>query len=313
MSTLRLEKQADGDWSFEFPSLVTEFNDSLDSISDAWFYDNAEPNKILNDLTNIIKICPDHIDAYCLLGLVYEECGCEDLAFRILEVGIQRVLRILPKEFDFRKHKISYYDLDNRPFFRLYHAWGLAHLKAAKDKRLKFLSIQNLEIASEIFLNLISIHYNDNICASDLLIECYLKLGRYEDVLSICKLYQNEFEDEAAFHDKETTAPSILYGRVLGAIQLNRSDVVQKWLKVAIERKPLIAEILALKNPSQPENYNPNILTSGGADEAYNYWYDYHDVWFQCNAAMVLLRKKTTRKLIEEAKHRCRPFWEVQT
>ena len=313
MNTLRLEKQADGNWRFELPSSVTEFNDTLDSISDAWFYDNLDPNKIINDLTNIIKNCPDNIDAYCLLGQVYEECGFEDLAFRTLSVGIQRVLRIFPKKFDFRKQRISYYDLDNRPFFRLYHAWGLAHLKAAKDEELKFLSIQNLEIASEIFHNLISIHYNDNLGNRDLLIECYLKLERYEDVLEVCKLYQNEFEKEAAFHENETTAPSILYGRVLAAIQLNRSDVVQEWLKVAIDRRPLIAEILLLKNPNLPENYNHNVQTSGGADEAYNYWCDNHDVWFECDAAMALLRKKTTRKLIEEAKHRCRSFWDAQT
>ena len=43
MSSLRLEKQAHGDWRFELPSSVTEFSDSLYSISDAWFYDNLDP------------------------------------------------------------------------------------------------------------------------------------------------------------------------------------------------------------------------------------------------------------------------------
>jgi tetratricopeptide (TPR) repeat protein len=269
MSTISLQKAYENEWQLFTPVYPPEIYEKYCNICEEWDSNsNANPNDLINELILIIDKYPDFLDAYSILGTIFTDCDRKDLSHKIWRVAGQMLLQAIPNSFDFQKDKLNYYILSNRTFFRSYFNLGFTYFEDADDENIDFLRQANLKVAAEIFQNLVNIHHNDNIGARDLLIPCYLGLGEYEKVLEVCKLYESEDEDV----DNETCDPNILYGRVLAALKLKKRPKAKQWLQIAIERRPLVAQILLKENPKQPINYYTDVYTSGGADEAYRYW-----------------------------------------
>ncbi|MBW4505174.1 MAG: tetratricopeptide repeat protein [Scytonematopsis contorta HA4267-MV1] len=282
-------------WRFVFPTCVRDFDEVYDKIQDNWDYTDSKPSSQIAELESLIERCPDYLDAYNLLAIILENTGNLDLSIQVWERGFDLIRMAIPPEFDFDKHQINYYVLSNRPYFRICYGLAEAYIQRATrlNNKYKFLKTWNFTKAVDIFENLIKVHLSDNVGARIKLVQCYLSLNRYKDVLKLAAKYP-----DGASADVE-------YAAALAAIKLGDTRKANKYIDKAIHSAPLIAEILLLSLPKQPKAFHETNLISGSAFEAYYYWLHNHLFWDK----KVLSFLETKRDLIEQVKTNNRNNW----
>ena len=148
--------------------LAEEFDEALD-LADAGRHEES-----IRRLVEILKRHSRHIDALHHLALAYEAQG-RDAEYRALQHEAARVaLGALPKGFNWRKSRIVYGVLGNRPFFRACHGVSLLMHEEGDEKG-----------ARQMWRRLLAINPNDNQGCRLLLMDSLVHTKEWETALSL--------------------------------------------------------------------------------------------------------------------------------
>jgi tetratricopeptide (TPR) repeat protein len=97
--------------------------------------------------------------------------------------------------------------------------------------------------------------------------EALFRLERLEDALEIADHYPDDAMAET------------LYGRALALFKLGQLRKATAALKEAVEYLPLVRKELLKTRHRLPRTARPDMVTLGGADEAYYYWEHWGQFW----------------------------------
>lgn len=122
--------------------------------------------KFFSVLDGILKKEPFFLDAYAHAGGALLEIDEIAEAYEYYERGIDKALALIPRTF---KGDISWYDLDNRPFLRLYHGYILSLMHQKKyDEAARHMEKQ------------LKWNHNDNMGIRYLVGDAYLLAGKVD-------------------------------------------------------------------------------------------------------------------------------------
>jgi len=184
------------------------------------------------------------------------------------KVGIEFALKFLPPNFSMNRDQLLWGFIENRPFLRLYHGYGLSLLRTRK-----------VEEALQVFENILSLNPHDNQGARALVVECNFELNRPEVVLDLCNRFRNDGLEQ------------LVYGRPLALFQLNRVAAAARAFRRAQKFYPRIAEELTKITHVPPEGCQEDRITLGGADQAYAYWKEFSKFWRKTPGALPFARR----------------------
>lgn len=211
---------------------------------------------------------PEFIDVYQHLALLLDETGREEEALQLWREAVALGFGCLPESFSMGRDRLAWGYLDNRPFLRTYHSYGLWYLERGE-----------VETALSIFSDILSLNPNDNQGVRGLVIQCYFGLGWPGRVLEVCGSYPDDIME------------SVLYGRPLALYQQGRQPEAKEALLEAIDHFPLIARELVKTRHRRPKDLRPDRITLGGADQAYYYWTEEGGFWKNTPGAIDLVRE----------------------
>ena len=254
------------EWTFEFPRLRPEvyefFRNALD-LRDAGDAVQAE-----KDLRLLVEGYPEFIDAFHHLAIILYESDRYSEASEYWQYAVEVGLQAVPETFKVGSHRLPWIILENRPFLRAYHSWGLKHLNCA-----------DIQTASSIFQTILAMNPNDNQGIRSLLVDCYFRLNKPNKVLQVCK----QFRDD--------TMAEILYGRPLALLQSGQRDGAIRSLYQAIEFLPNVAKELIKTRHPVPKEVQPDSVTMGGKDQAYYYWQQQGEHWKNTSNAIEVVKE----------------------
>jgi tetratricopeptide (TPR) repeat protein len=217
-----------GNWSFVPPSEWMTFYDDLYAMGDALDWEAPTQLQLRQHrklLDSVVMLFPDWVQAYSLRSEVNFRLGKFLSAIADAQAGIDICLNCFPNREIPKGAKICYYDVDNRPFFRVFYKRARYYLDAAVESERR----TQLENAFRLSSLLLDLHPNDNVGARAIAIPCALELGSYQRVLKLTSDW------------KKTTCPETLYGRTLAAFALEKTDLANQVVEQAIHCNPLIA------------------------------------------------------------------------
>ncbi|OGW52320.1 MAG: hypothetical protein A2Y81_00625 [Nitrospirae bacterium RBG_13_43_8] len=276
-SHIRILRIDENEWSFEYSRInyenIEQLHDAIE-LMDTGNYTEAE-----NIFFQLAKKFPEFIDAHHHLALIKKLNREGTKAFLIWRNIVDFGLSKFPTNFNFGRDRLPWAILENRPFLRSYHSLGLEYLER-----------NEVEKASMIFNNILDMNPNDNQGIRALQIDCYFRLKRPGNILSLLK----DFPDDTM---AETT-----YGKILALYQLGDIKQAEKALKRAIKFLPKVAEEIIKKQHKSPKLISQNFITHGGIDQAYFYWKDQGSHWKQTEGSVDFIRLFFERTKHKEAK-----------
>ncbi len=252
----KLVRMPEGDWIIEEPQIVIELTEKFDKALELW--ESNQIKKFEKVLRGIIFLCPYHIDALHHLSLVAHERGQYFEELLIEQEAASVVLKLMDGIFDFKKDKLLYGYLENRPFHRAYHSFGLCLRR-----------MNRINEAIEVFENMLQINPDDDMGVRHSLVKYYFETNQFMKVIEISKLYP------------EDSTVDIVYGKALAKYFLGKSEYEDD-LKNAVRSLPKVGkEIIRMVHVRPPQNYigKTEVKTIGGDDEAYYYWENYGLFW----------------------------------
>lgn len=261
---MNLIHMEDDRWAFDDPNIDSSSYELLDDAISFWESNHYDASEAV--LKKIVRENSSHIDAYHHLSIIYEETSRDVEAYLCCREAVRIGLSAIPKEFDWRKSKLEWLVLDNRPFLRAYLNLGILHEKRGE-----------LDLAIEVLKRIISICPNDNLGVRYILPKLCFEQGDILGVIRLCK----EFESDSA--------PEILYSHPLAMVLSGESKKAEKLFSVAVDALPIVAKELKKKRHTRPKSMMKGHITHGGADQAYEYWKQYGKYWKNSEDAMSLL------------------------
>lgn len=247
LGSIVLAQREEHEWTFEYPRLTTEVHERFDQTVEAM--EAGHIVKAESEFRQILAQYPEFVDARHHLAMLLQETGRSAEALTAWQRAVDMGLRCFPRAFVVGRDALPWYDIDNRPFLRAYHGYGLHLLQHG------FVG-QTLKIFNEI----LALNPNDNQGIRALAIDCCFRLGRPEDVLAVCEEFAGDSMAET------------VYGKVLALLQLERTKEATAALREAIAALPLVAKELTKKRHRRPRSEWPGCVGHGGPDQAYEYW-----------------------------------------
>ena len=254
------------EWLFTLPRITEKVHDRLVEGID-WI--DADPKVAASIFMALADEYPEHMDAYHHLALALERMGKKEEAFVTWTLTVNTALKFFPAHFSMDRDRLQWGFIENRPFLRLYHSFGLELMKRGES-----------EDALEVFESLLSLNPSDNQGVRGLAVECYFILKRPEEVLSLCRQYPEEILEH------------LVYGRPLALFQLGRLKEAGKALDAAITNYPLIATELLMTKHRKPKGIKAGYVTMGGQDQAFLYWKEHGRYWTETPGAIEFLRDR---------------------
>jgi tetratricopeptide (TPR) repeat protein len=262
---LKLARVAPHEWEFVYPdiydNLVDEFNTGCE------LYEQGNLDEAERVYSQVLARMPDHLDAIHHLAIVLSERNQIDQAHYLWDQAVSIGRKAFPQDFKLGTDRLEWGWLENRPFLRCLHGLALARRED-----------EEVEEALRLFQELLSLNPNDNQGVRAMAEEALFKLGRLEDALKIAEQYR---------HD---VMPDTLYGRALALFKLGRRQEATVALKEAVEYSPLVSRELLNTKHRLPRTARPDVVTLGGADEAYYYWEHWGQFWEEDPEALEWLR-----------------------
>ena len=194
MGSIAVKRFHDNEWTFEFPRLRSEVYELFHNALDLWETGNAVQAE--KDLRLLVEGYPEFIDAFHHLALILDESERYSEASKYWQYAVDVGLQAIPKTFKIGSHRLPWIIMENRPFLRAYHSWGLQHFDDG-----------HIQTALSIFKTIIALNPNDNQGVRGLLVDCYFRLNQPNEVLQVCKQFPDDIMEE------------ILYGRPLALLQ----------------------------------------------------------------------------------------------
>lgn len=260
-----LRRVAEREWIFEFPRITEQVDDELEVAID-WMH--ANPTIARRMFRSLIRRYPEHVDAHHHLALAYFRDGKAKKAAEAWKPGMEFALKLLPNGFSMSRDQLPWGFIENRPFLRMYHSYGLSLMRLRKTEQ-----------ALEVFENILSLNPHDNQGARALVVECNFELHRPEAVLGLCDRFRGDGLEQ------------LVYGRPLALFQLNRGAEAAKAFRVAKKVYPVIAEELTKQTHKRPDGWQEERITLGGADQAHAYWKEFGKFWRKTPGALAFARQ----------------------
>jgi tetratricopeptide (TPR) repeat protein len=240
-------------------------DDEFDAAID-WMH--ANPTIARRMFRSLIRRYPEHVDAHHHLALAYFRDGKAREAAEAWKTGLEFALKLLPPHFSMKRDRLIWGFVENRPFLRLYHAYGFSLMR-----------MRQAEQALEVFENILSLNPHDNQGARALVVECNFELNHPEAVLALCDRFRHDGLEQ------------LVYGRPLAFFQLNRVHEAAKAFRRAHKIYPRISEELMKETHLRPEGWREERVTLGGADQAYAYWKEFGEFWRKTPGALAFAGK----------------------
>ena len=265
----RLIEESPNSWIFHH-ELPEGSDHSLDVALDQFHIGNLD--EAANRLRKLLLVCPEHIDALHHLALIFSKSDLDLESYLCTREAVRFGLEAFPPKFSWLTSQLSWGYIQNRPFMRAYYALGLLILKS-----------RSAAAAIEIFARLVAVNSNDNLGARYILMRCHLDLAEWQSAKSLSQRYS------------EDIGPDIAYSKVVALLQLGQDEEAMMALKSAVQHSPNIAsELVKAKHP-RPESRHQGYITSGGEDEAFDYWENNRLHWARNSKALMALKKLLKR------------------
>jgi len=212
-----------------------------------------DPEQMMSQLQKLIDEDPEFIDAYNRLGwweyALHNFGNAISLFYFAYEIGSKTI----PIDF---QGKIDWGFLENRPFLSTME--GLAQ---------SLLSVGHHEDAIELCEEMLRYNPADNQAIRALIIENYLHIGDYKNILKICKMFTDDI------------LPDTLYGKFIAHYRLNDLDKARDSLKNAYVYAPNIAHEVIKKKHRHVKDELLTVTIAGSAEEAIDYWNRTRHIW----------------------------------
>jgi tetratricopeptide (TPR) repeat protein len=265
---LKLSRMAPHQWEFVYPEiygdLIDEFNTGCE------FYEQGNLNTAERVFRQVLARMPDHLDAIHHLAIVLSEQNQLEQARDLWDQAVRIGRKAFPQDFKLGTDRLKWGWLENRPFLRCLHGQALARREEGQ-----------VEEALRLFQELLLLNPNDNQGVRVLAVETLFRLGRLEDALKITEQYHDD------------VMAGTLYGRALALFKLGRRREATIALKEAVGCLPLVRKELLKTKHRLPRTARPDVVTLGGADEAYYYWEHCGRFWEEDPEALEWLRRIT--------------------
>lgn len=263
---MELVQVHDNEWAFHDPTITNEVEDKFNDALEA--YDRGSDGEAEEMVRDVLAECPNHIDALHHLGVFLGECD-EDLdSYAYCQAAVSVGLQAIPSNFRWDGDRISWLELDNRPFLRAYHTLAVhrMHQGAWHD-------------AIVILQRLLAVNPNDNQGARHFLPKCWFEVNDVAAVVDHCQRYRND------------SMPEILYSHALALVLARKKKEAQAVLQDCVQRLPLVAEELLSRAHPEPAREHPGLVKFGGPVQAWLYWKEYGRYWRKSRSAKALLRE----------------------
>ena len=270
---LELSRVAPHEWEFVYPAIYDDLMDEFHTGCESYKEGNLDEAERI--FRTVLAQMPDHLDAIHHLALVLSERGLFAEARDLWEQTSRIGYKAFPQDFKLGRDRLEWGWLKNRPFLRCLHGLALARYDDGETGE-----------ALRLFQELLTMNPNDNQGVRAIAVEVLFKLGIFEDALEITRQYPDD------------VMPETLYGRALALFKLGQRQEASVALREAIEYLPLVAKELLKVKHRLPKTAMPDVLTMGGADEAYYYWEHCGQFWEGDIEALEWMRK-TLRQVIK--------------
>ena len=119
------------EWIMNLPRITEEVDDRLEEGID-WI--DGDPKHAAAIFLELIEKYQEHMDAYHHLALTLEKMGRKEEAFQTGKVGVDTALKCFPDHFSMERDQLEWGFVENRPFLRLYHSYGLQLMERGKTE-----------------------------------------------------------------------------------------------------------------------------------------------------------------------------------
>lgn len=212
-----------------------------------------DPEKVMSQLQKLIDDDPEFIEAYNSLGWWEYQFQNYGNAVSLFYFAYDICTEVIPIDF---RGKIDWGFLENRPFLRTME--GLAQ---------SFLATNRYEDSIDVCKDILKYNPNDNQGIRALIIENYLHVGDYKNILKICRQYSDD------------TLPDTLYGKFIAHYRLNQMEKAKESLKDAYVYAPNIAhEVIKKKHKFSKKEETMGII-AGSAEEGFYFWSRTRHIW----------------------------------
>jgi tetratricopeptide (TPR) repeat protein len=219
-------------------------------------------------LREFIKRFPYHIDSYHHLGIIETDLGHRGRALKYFEMGYRIGLQSVPENFAGR---LPWVHLENRPFLRAAHGFGLA---LERERR-------HLE-AVDVYEQILALNPDDNQGIRYLLPSLYLKAGALQKA-------------RAALEQHGADGMN-LYTRCLLEIQDGRRWEAVRWLCRGLSYNLHLPEIV-LAGRTKPRADEASHVVMGSKDEAAQYLRE-NGAWLRKEARDFLRRLMSAKPFV---------------
>jgi tetratricopeptide (TPR) repeat protein len=250
---MRLVKYYD-EWKFIYPQ---EMDDVFDEYWNAVEFLGNDEKECQKRLKKIIRLFPeDHLDAYNHLSIISrnQNKAGESLHFALTSYLLGK--NVFPKEFNSNVMKISWMDMNNRPFLRACQILGSEFQQRNQTNR-----------AIELFEENLKYNPNDNQGIRYQLLECYLQQKGFDKFKELLDRYDEDYSVD------------FLYGKLIYAIFQNEGKLTDKLIIDAKKCNRYVITELGKDEHIKPEQkvLHWGAISEGiGVDpiqEAYEYWW----------------------------------------
>lgn len=268
MKNILITKYDPFDLKFSFPRITAEDYDRFFDIVELLGNGNQQESIFL--LQRLVIKYPEFVDAWTHIGFAHQDLGHRIDCLAYFNTAVSLCKSSLPSDFDQKTHKISWYEIDNRPFLRACHALGL-----------EYQDFELYDEALELYRFILDVNPDDNQGVRGLVCECYLDLKQYNEFIA--------FYDSN--RDGSMTGMDISYA--LALIALGRTDEAKSWIKSTVAIYGKIWKELIKKTHRRPKSpmYDMGFVSAYGADAAYEYWSRYSKYWKQVEGSLECVRQ----------------------
>lgn len=214
-------------------------------------------------------------DAYFNLAFLCEQHGESFTALLSSRECMRLYLQYFPNKFDWKKSKLPWGIMENRPFLRA--LFQLVNVYADNGR---------FELACAEGEKLLQVCPNDNLGIRERMIDFYILTEQYQKIIQLCDRYPEDMLANTTF------------GKVLAYCYQDKLDKAEKAWDIAQKNLPNIAHEILKKRHTRPRGLHSanQGIEIGGKEQAYFYWEEM-GVWWEDNAtAQALIEKKRAEK-----------------
>ncbi len=262
---LKVETMGQHQWRFVHPVGYEELMDRFDAGCE--LFEEGREMEAESVFRSVLGQMPDHLDAIHHLALVLSERGEAKHARDLWQLSVVIGHMAFPPEFEWGTDRLEWSMLDNRPFLRCLHGHALDCYEMVRT-----------EEALGLFRELLSLNPNDNQGVRVMALEALFKLGRWQEAFDLTMRYPEDIMCET------------LYGRALALFRLGDKRLGSIALKRAVETMPRVRAELLKEKHRRPRSSTPWGVAVGSAEEAYEYWMRWREMWKDADGALEWLR-----------------------